>query len=69
MFASPYPCQVTMKKFFVGGLLKGMTTGDKMGFINWEDACDWAGKATMNPKCDFVVLEMTNVKTGEVANF
>lgn len=64
-----YECQVTMKKYFVAGLLEGLTVDDKMGFLSWDDACQYAGDVTLNEKCNFVVLEMTNIGTGEVANF
>ena len=42
---------------------------EQMGFLSWDDACDWAGAATMNLQCDYVVLEMTNLQTGEKENF
>lgn len=60
---------VTMKKYFVGGLLEGMTVEDTMSFISWSAACSWAGLVTQNSKVDYVVLEMTNTATGDVANF
>jgi hypothetical protein len=60
---------VTMKKYFVGGLLEGMTVEDKMSFISWNAACRWAGLVTQNNKVDYVVLEMTNVETGQVCKF
>lgn len=61
--SSPYPCQVTMKKFFVSGFLKGFSTNDKMGFVNWRDACKWARAVTSNSDCDFIILEMTDTAT------
>jgi hypothetical protein len=29
-----------------------------MTFVNWDDACDWAGKVTMSTKVPYVILEM-----------
>jgi hypothetical protein len=64
-----YPCKVEFEKYFLSGLLEGATIVEKMGFVSWDDACDWAGKATMNPQCHFVVTEMTNLETGEKEYF
>lgn len=64
-----YPCPVTMKKYFLSGMLEGLTVDDSMGFVSWNDACDWAAKVTENTKCPYVVLEMKNVMTGEIENF
>jgi hypothetical protein len=58
-----------MIKYMLGGLLEGMHINDSMGFLSWEDACDWAAKCTMNVSCDFVVLEMRDSQTGEVEKF
>lgn len=66
---SNYPCQVEFTKYFLKGLLEGQYVDEKMGFLSWDDACDWAGAATMNLQCDYVVLEMTNLETGEKENF
>lgn len=59
---------VRMTKYFVGGLLEGMTVEDKMTFVDWSYACAWAGAVTRNPKCDYVVLEMTG-ENGEHDHF
>lgn len=64
-----YPCVVEFDRYFLSGLKEGMTITEEMGFITWEDACAWAGECTMSTKCDFVVLEMRNLKTGETENF
>jgi len=64
-----YPCKVKFEKYFVSGLLEGMTITERMGFVSWDDACDWAGRATMNPDCEFIITEMTNMKTGEKERF
>ncbi len=66
---SNYPCQVELTKYFLSGLLEGMKVTEKMGFMSWDDACNWSGKATMNIKCNYVVLELVNLKTGEKENF
>lgn len=62
-------CNVTMKKYFLSGMFEGMTIVDKMRHLSWDAACDWAGAVTMNPACEYVVLEMTNDNTGEVERF
>lgn len=62
-------CAVTMKKYFLDGMLEGKTIVDTMKFLNWDAACEWAGAVTMNPACNYVVLEMTNDATGEMEMF
>jgi hypothetical protein len=64
-----YPCQVEMVKYHLDGLLAGMHTKENMGFMTWNDACTWAGSVTQSPKVSYVVLEMRNVKTGEIEKF
>jgi len=64
-----YPCQVELVKYHLGGMKEGMHTCEKMGFLNWNDACTWAGSVTQSPKVSYVVLEMRNVKTGEIEKF
>ena len=66
---SKYPCQVEFEKYFLKGFLEGMTITEKMGFLSWGDACNWAGKCTMNLSCDFVILEMRNLATAEIEKF
>lgn len=39
-----------------------------MTFVDWEHACDWAGRVTMSSHTDFVVLEMRG-PNGEMENF
>jgi len=64
-----FPCQVEFDRYFIGGNLEGLRHTDKMGFMSWDDACRWAGSVTMDPKTDYVVLEMRNLITGEKENF
>ena len=64
-----YPTQVEITKYHLKGTLEGMQTTEKMGFVNWDDACKWAGGVTMNLKCPYVVLEMRDINTGAVQNF
>jgi hypothetical protein len=61
--------QVEITKYHLNGNLEGMNTTEKMGFVNWEDACKWAGSVTMSVECPYVVLEMRDINTGTVANF
>ena len=64
-----YPTQVEFDKYGLSGVINGMTITEKMGFMSWEDACEWAGKVTMSTDTNYVILEMRNLKTGEVENF
>ncbi|MEK9918741.1 MAG: hypothetical protein VW496_05035 [Pelagibacteraceae bacterium] len=69
MAVENYPCQVEFDLYFLKGNLKGCTHTDKMGFMSWNDAYMWASSVTISSKVDYVVLEMRNLKTGEVVNF
>ena len=69
MRASNYPCQVELVKYHLGGMKEGMHTKENMGFMSWNDACTWAGSVTQSPKVSYVVLEMRDVKTGEIEKF
>jgi|TARA_B100000497_G_scaffold123433_1_gene156110 hypothetical protein len=62
-------CKVEFQKYVLSGIAEGLTITEKMKFVDWGDACDWAGKVTMSLKTPFVILEMTNLETGEVENF
>jgi len=64
-----YPCNVEFQKYFLSGTLEGLTITEKMGFVSWEDACDWASKVTMSSKVPYVILEMTDMITGEKERF
>ena len=62
-------CKVEFQKYVLSGIAEGLTITEKMKFVDWSDACDWAGRATLNVDCPFVILEMRNPVTGEVENF
>ena len=64
-----YPVKTSMTKYHLSGLLEGSRTQETMGFTSWEEACNWAGKATMNLECSYVVLELVNLATGEKEHF
>lgn len=61
--------QVSMTKYHLAGLLEGRKTTETMRFTDWDRACDWAAKVTMNTQTSYVVLEMTNLETGEKEKF
>ena len=61
--------KVEFDKYMLSGIAEGLTLTETMRFVDWEDACDWAGKVTLNTKCNYVVLEMRSPVTGEVENF
>jgi len=67
---SGYPLEVIITKYHLKGTLEGMTTsGERMGFLSWEDACEWASSVTKSPKVPYVVLEMINTETKTVEYF
>ena len=49
---------VTFDKYHLDGIAEGLTITESMNFVNWDDACDWAGKVTMNTQVPYVILEM-----------
>ena len=49
---------VTFDKYHLDGIAEGLTTTESMNFVDWDDACDWAGKVTMNTQVPYVILEM-----------
>jgi len=51
------------------GILQGLTFDEKMNFVDWSDACDWASKVTASAKVPFNILEMHNPLTGEMETF
>lgn len=50
--------EVSFDKYHLGGIAEGLTTTETMNFVDWNDACDWAGKVTMNTQVPYVILEM-----------
>ena len=61
--------EVQYNKFMLGGYFDGKTITENMHFADWDKACNWAGKATMDVHCPFVILDMTNLTTGEKEHF
>jgi hypothetical protein len=49
---------VTFDKYHLDGIAEGLTITESMNFVDWDDACDWAGKVTMNTQVPYVILEM-----------
>ena len=49
---------VTFDKYHLDGIAEGLTITESMNFVDLDDACDWAGKVTMNVKVPYVILEM-----------
>ena len=49
---------VSFDKYHLDGIAEGLTTTETMNFVDWNDACDWAGKVTMNTQVPYVILEM-----------
>lgn len=60
--------QVEFDKYGLSGIIEGLTITEKMNFVSWEDACDWAGKVTMSLSVPYVILEMRG-QEGQVENF
>ena len=42
--------EVEYEKYGLSGIIEGLTLTEKMHFVSWDDACDWAGKVTMSTK-------------------
>lgn len=66
---SMYPCQVAFKRLFVQGNLRGIVHDDYMGFMSWDDACEWAAKVTESRSVNYIVTEMTDIGTGKKETF
>lgn len=49
---------VSFDKYHLDGIAEGLTITETMNFVDWNDACDWAGKVTMNVNVPYVILEM-----------
>ena len=49
---------VSFDKYVLSGIAEGLTITETMNFVDWEDACDWAGKVTRNVNVPYVILEM-----------
>ena len=64
-----YHTQVEITKYHLKGNLEGSKTSETMDFVDWDDACRWAGGVTMNLDCPYVVLEMRDINTSAVENF
>lgn len=60
--------KVEFDKYVLKGIAEGLTITETMHFVNWDDACDWASRCTMNVDCPFVILEMRG-PNGEKENF
>lgn len=61
--------KVEFKKYMLSGIAEGCTITEKMSFVTWDKACEWAGNVTMKIGVPYVILEMRNLATGEVENF
>lgn len=66
---SAYPCVVEFDRYFLDGMLAGLTHTDTMGFMSWDDACEWAGSVTLNHDVNYVVLHMREPATGKTERF
>ena len=64
-----YATHVEITKYHLKGNLEGTKTTEKMGFVNWNNACEWAGGVTVSIDCPYVVLEMRDINTAVIENF
>ena len=64
-----YATQVGITKDRLKGNLEGRKTTEKMGCVNWNKACEWAGGGTGCIDWPYVVLEMRDINTGVIENF
>tara|TARA_Y100000389_G_C17456132_1_gene518299 strand:+ start:2867 stop:3106 length:240 start_codon:yes stop_codon:yes gene_type:complete len=60
--------QVEFDKYVLSGIAEGLTITEKMNFVSWDDACNWAATVTESLKVPFVILEMRG-QEGQVENF
>ncbi len=58
-----------IEKYHLEGNLEGLTTEETCRFVDWDTACKWAATVTEKIGVPYVVLELTDLSTGEVANF
>lgn len=61
--------KANLTKFHLHGILNGMHTNEVMEFSDWDAACAWAAAVTMDLDNSYVVLEMKNLETDEIAFF
>jgi hypothetical protein len=65
---SIYPTKVEVLKYFTKGNLKGLRVSEYIFFPSWEDAKRWAVNVILNGKTDYILIEMRDTATGEVAD-
>ena len=61
--------EVEFNKYMLSGINEGLTITEKMHFVDWDDACLWAASVTTAVGVPYVILEMTNLQTGEKEQF
>lgn len=64
-----YPVQVETVRKFTSGISKGLTHTDFIGFLTKQDARAWAASTSDSPYTNYIILSMTDIKTGEKINF
>ena len=61
--------EVEFDKYILSGINEGLTITEIMHFVDWDDACSWAASVTTAVGVPYVILEMTNLQTGEKEQF
>jgi hypothetical protein len=56
-----YPTRIEFDAVFVRGHLKGTSITQKMGFMSWDDAVDWAQRASVNKQCQYRVTQIRDL--------
>lgn len=62
---SHYPCQVLFEKHFERGHFHGLVLKETMGFMNMDDAVDWAKAVSKSNGCEYFVPWVEDLNTGE----
>ena len=60
--------KVEFDKYVLSGIAEGLTITETMSFVDWDDACHWAGSVTQSSSVPYVILEMRG-PDGEKENF
>ncbi len=61
--------QIEVCKYHLSGILEGLSSYETMNFVDWDTACEWASGVTMNSDVPYVVLTLTDQKSGKIQKF
>jgi|TARA_R110001606_G_scaffold90835_2_gene203007 hypothetical protein len=61
--------EVEFDKYVTSGIAEGLTVTEKMHFVDWADATDWAYSVNKNATAPFTILEMRNPANSMIVDF